>query len=105
MAQYFITLPNNRKGNVKTGIRKKDKKSFIDLFFPSKKLNKEEKIAYIVEVEPVYDLREYRLLKTKDGKWLNEGEDKWLCLGEATFNSAIKRAIDEYETMNGKPTW
>ena len=105
MAQYFITLPNNRKGNVKTGIRKKDKKSFIDLFFPSKKLNKEEKIAYIVEVEPVYDLREYRLLKTKDGKWLNEGDDKWLCMGEATFNSAIKKAIDDYETVNGIPTW
>lgn len=105
MAQYFITLPNNRKGNVKTGIRKKDKKSFIDLLFPSKKLNTEEKIAYIVEVEPVYDLREYRLLKTKDGKWLNDGEDKWLCLGEASFNSAIKQAIDDYETMNGKPTW
>ena len=105
MAQYFITLPHNRQGNVKTGIRKKDKKSFMDLFFPSKKLNKEEKIAYIVEVEPVYDLREYRLLKTKDGKWLNDGEDKWLCMGEAKFNSAIKQAIDDYETMNGKPTW
>ena len=104
MAQYFITLPNNRKGNVKTGIRKKDKKSFIDLF-SSKKLNKEEKIAYIVEVEPVYDLREYRLLKTKDGKWLNDGEDKWLCMGEAAFNSAIKQAIDDYETTNGKPTF
>jgi hypothetical protein len=52
MAQYFITLPNNRQGNVKTGIRKKDKKSFMDIFFSSKKLNKEEKIAYIVEVEP-----------------------------------------------------
>ena len=58
MAQYFISLPNNRKGNVKTGIRKKDKKSFINLFFSSKKLNNEEKIAYIVEVDPVYDLRE-----------------------------------------------
>jgi hypothetical protein len=105
MAQYFITLPNNRRGNVKTGIRKKDKKSFIDLFLPSRKLNKEEKIAYIIEIEPVYDLREYRLLKTKDGKWLNDGEDKWLCMGEATFNSAIKKAIDDYETMNGKPTF
>lgn len=103
MAQYFITLPNNRRGNVKTGIRKKDKKSFVDLFFPSKKLNKEEKIAYIVEVEPVYDLREYRLLKTKDGKWLNDGEDKWLCMGETAFNSAIKQAIDDYETTYGKP--
>ena len=105
MAQYFITLPNNRKGNVKTGIRKKDKKSFMDIFFSSKKLNKEEKIAYIIEVDPVYDINEYRLLKTKDGKWLNDGEDKWLRHGEATFNSAIKKAIDDHEKLNGKPSF
>jgi len=105
MAQYFITLPNNRQGNVKTGIRKKDKKSFMDLFFSSKKLNKEEKIAYIVEVEPVYDINEYRLLKTKEGKWLNDGEDKWLRHGEAAFNFAIKKAIDEHEKLNGKPSF
>ena len=105
MAQYFITLPNNRQGNVKTGIRKKDKKSFMDLFFSSKKLNKEEKIAYIVEVEPVYDINEYRLLKTKEGKWLNDGEDKWLRHGEAALNSAIKKAIDDHEKLNGKPSF
>ena len=103
MAQYFIKLPNNRQGNVKTGIRKKDKKKFTDLFFPSRKLNTEEKIAYIVEVEPVYDISEYRLLKTRGGTWLNDGEDKWLCHGEAAFNSAIKKAIDDYERLNGKP--
>ncbi len=103
MAQYFIELPNNRQGNVKTGIRKKDKKKFMDLFFPSKKLNNEEKIAYIVEVSPVYDLSEYRLLKTKSGMWLNDGEDKWLQHGETAFNLAIKKAIDEYEKQNGKP--
>jgi len=104
MAQYFITLPNNRRGNVKTGIRKKDKKSFMDLF-SSKKLNKEEKIAYIVEVEPVYDINEYRLLKTKEGNWLNDGEDKWLRHGEDAFNSAIKKAIDDHERLNGKPSF
>ncbi len=104
MAQYFIKLPNDRKGNVKTGIRKKDKKSFMNLF-SSSKLNKEEKIAYIVEVEPVSDVREYRLLKTKEGKWLNDGEDKWLCHAEPVLNSAIKKAIDDYETVNGKPSF
>ena len=104
MAQYFIKLPNDRQGNVKTGIRKRDKKSFMSLF-RSEKLNKEEKIAYIVEVEPVYDINEYRLLKTKDGKWLNDGEDKWLRHGEATFNSAIKKAIDDHEELNGKPSF
>ncbi len=103
MAQYFIQLPNNRQGNVKTGIRKKDKKKFMDLFSATRKLNTEEKIAYIVEVEPVYDISEYRLLKTKDGTWLNDGEDTWLRHGEAGFNSAIKKAIDDYEDVNGKP--
>jgi hypothetical protein len=103
MAQYFIKLPNNRQGNVKTGIRKKDKKKFMDFFSRSAKLNTEEKIAYIVEVEPVYDISEYRLLKTKEGTWLNDGEDKWLRHGEATFDSAIKKAIDDYEKLNGKP--
>ncbi|MEP6948106.1 MAG: hypothetical protein ABI863_02475 [Ginsengibacter sp.] len=103
MAQYFIKLPNSRQGNVKTGIRKKDKKKFMDLFFPSAKLNTEEKIAYIVEVEPANDISEYRLLKTKEGIWLNDGEDKWLRQGEASFNSVIKKAIDDYEKLNGKP--
>ncbi len=103
MAQYFITLPNNRQGNVKTGIRKKDKKSFMDIF-SSKKLNNEEKIAYIVEVIPAHDISEYRLLKTKEGIWLNDGEDKWLRHGEAAFNTAIKQAIDAHEKLNGKPS-
>ncbi|MEP6681943.1 MAG: hypothetical protein ABJA35_01740 [Parafilimonas sp.] len=104
MAQYFITLPNNRQGNVKTGIRKKDKKSFLDIF-SSKKLDDEEKIAYIVEVIPSQDISEYRLLKTKDGKWLNDGEDKWLRHGEAAFNSAIKQAIDDHEKVKGQPSF
>jgi hypothetical protein len=104
MAQYFINLPNDRQGNVKTGIRRKDKKKFMDLFLPSKKLNTEEKIAYIVEIEPAYDIREYRLLKTKEGKWLNDGDDNWLCHGDPTFNSAIKKAIDDHEKLNGKPS-
>jgi hypothetical protein len=103
MAQYFINLPHNRQGNVKTGIRKKDKKSFKDLF-SSKKLNNEEKIAYIVEIIPAHDISEYRLLKTKEGIWLNDGEDKWLQHGEPSFNAAIKKAIDDHEKVNGKPS-
>ena|SRR5690349_14137855 len=103
MAQYFIALPNDRQGNVKTGVKRKETKRFMHLLLPWKKLDNEEKIAYIVEVQPMYDISEYRLLKTKEGKWLNDGEDKWLRLGEVTFNSAIKRAIDEYESLHGKP--
>ena len=101
MAQYFITLPNNRQGNVKTGIKRKETKSFINLFFPRKKSNKEEKIAYIVEVLPMYDISEYRLLKTKEGRWLDSQEDKWLVEGEGALNADIKRAIDDYE-LRGK---
>ena len=73
-------------------------------FFSSKKLNNEEKIAYIVEVIPAHDLSEYRLLKTKEGRWLDDGEDKWLQHADDSFNSAIKKAIDEYEKTNGKPS-
>jgi hypothetical protein len=102
MAQYFITLPNDRQGNVKTGIKKKETKKLMNFLFPSKKSN-EETIAYIVEVLPAYDLMEYRLLKTKEGKWLTGDEDKWLREGDATFNSAIKKAIDDHERVNGKP--
>ena len=103
MAQFFIDLPNNRQGNVRTGIKRKEERTFLHLFMPWKKLNKEEKIAYIIEVNPFDDIGEYRLLKTKEGKWLNEEEDKWLRHGEATFHSAIKKAIDEYESVNGRP--
>ena len=98
MAQFFIELPNNRQGNVRTGIKRKEQKSFLHVLAPWKKLNKEEKLAYIVEVNPADDIREYRLLKTKDGKWLQQGEDKWLCEGDGKLNLLIKKAIDEHES-------
>ena len=98
MAQFFIDLPNNRQGNVRTGIQRKEQKSFLHLLMPWKKLNKEEKLAYIIEVIPADDIKEYRLLKTKDGKWLQEGEDKWLREGYGNLNLLIKKAIDEYES-------
>ena len=98
MAQFFIDLPNNRQGNVRTGIKRKEQKTFLHLLMPWKKIDTEEKLAYIVEVTPVDDIREYRLLKTKNGKWLQEGEDKWLCEGDGKLNLLIKKAIDEYES-------
>ena len=101
MAQFIIDLPYNRQGNVKTGVMRKEK-SFADIFFPWKKINREEKLAYIVLVEPGYDINEYRLLKTKEGKWLEDGEDKWLREGESTFSLAIKKAIDDYENLQRK---
>ena len=104
MAQFFISLPNNRQGNVKTGIMRKTTKSFADFLLPWKKFNREEKIAYIVQVEPVDDINEYRLLKTKEGKWLEKGEDKWLREGEGTINLTIKKAIDDYENHKRKET-
>ena len=97
MAQFFINLPNNRQGNVRTGIKRIEKKSVLHLLQPWKKTGKEEKLAYIIEVTPMYDINEYRLLKTKDGRWLVTGDDKWLREGEGTINTDIKNAIDEYE--------
>ncbi|HEX5150237.1 MAG TPA: hypothetical protein VFW07_02250 [Parafilimonas sp.] len=97
MAQFFISLPGNRQGNVRTGIKRQEKKSLLNLFQPWKKFDKEEKLAYLIEVTPVHDIREYRLLKTKTGRWLDTGEDKWLVAGEGALNADIKRAIDDYE--------
>ena len=102
MAQFFINLPNNRQGNVRTGIKRIAKKSFLHLFMPGKKSDNEEKLAYIVEVTPMYDINEYRLLKTKDGRWLATGDDSWLREGEGSINLDIKNAIDEYELRDKK---
>jgi len=101
MAQFFISLPGDRQGNVRTGIKKQEKKSLLNLFQPWKKFDKEEKLAYLIEVTPAYDIREYRLLKTKEGRWLDTGEDKWLRDGDGPLNADIKRAIDDYE-LRGK---
>jgi hypothetical protein len=97
MAQFFINLPNDRQGNVRTGIKRKEQKTFLHVLMPWKKLDTEEKLAYIVEVNPTDDLSEYRLLKTKGGRWLTAGEDNWLREGEDSLNVAIKKAIDNYE--------
>ena len=104
MAQFFISLPNNRQGNVRTGVKRKEEKTFKHLFMPWKKLNNEEKLAYIIEVSPFDDIPEYRFMKTKDGRWLETGEDKWLREGESTINLAIKKAIDDYENRERKRT-
>ena len=102
MAQFFISLPGDRQGNVRTGIKKQAKKNFLQLFQPWKKTDKEEKLAYLIEVTPPHDIREYRLLKTKDGRWLETDEDKWLLEGEGALNAAIKKAIDDYELQRKK---
>ena len=100
MAQFFISLPGNREGNVRTGIKKVQKKGLLQRLTPWKKAEAEEKLAYIVEVIPMYDIQEYRLLKTKDGRWLDAGDDKWLREGEGTLNHDIKKAIDAYEQLS-----
>ena len=102
MAQFFISLPGNRQGNVRTGIKRQEKKSLLDLLQPWKKFDKEEKLAYLIEVTPAYDIREYRLLKTKEGRWLDSEEDKWLREGDGPLNADIKRAIDDYEWRGKK---
>jgi hypothetical protein len=97
MAQFFISLPGNRQGNVRTGIKRQLKKGLLNLVQPWKKFDNEEKLAYLIEVTPAYDIREYRLLKTKEGRWMDPEEDKWLREGEGALNDDIKRAIDDYE--------
>jgi hypothetical protein len=86
MEQYNIDLPNNRKGTV---IQKKE---FMDvepsplnfgIFIP-------KRIGYcVVTNSPEEGRKEYRVFKTKRGKWLKIRENE--------ITTAIKKAIDEYE--------
>ena len=86
MEQYNIDLPNNRKGSV---IQKKE---FMDVE-PSQLIFwilNPKRIGYCVKISPpVGDRKEYRVFKTKKGKWLKIGEDE--------ITKSIKIAIDEYE--------
>jgi hypothetical protein len=86
MVHYIIDLPNNRKGIV---IQKKEFRDFepsplnLGILDP-------KRIGYCVKISPPDgDRKEYRVFKTKKGKWLKIGEDE--------ITKSIKIAIDEYE--------
>jgi hypothetical protein len=86
MEQYSIDLPNDRKGIV---IQKKEFSDVEPSWLISCILNP-RRIGYCVKISPPDGGRkEYRVFKTKKGKWLKIGENE--------ITIAIKKAIDDIE--------
>jgi hypothetical protein len=99
MGQFTITLPNDQQAEVRFGtIRKKS--LFLGLFKKSR-LNNEVKKGYIVKIEPSpHDKKEYRLLKTQEGKWTSEDNEGFRVTVDNEISVAIKNAIDKYESQH-----
>src|SRR6476659_3917791 len=99
MGHFTIQLPNNQQGDVRWGtIRKKS--LFLDLL-KSKKSNNEVKKGYIVKIEPTFTgHNEYRLLKTKEGKWTSEDDGGFQITPDDEITASIKSAIDYYENQH-----
>ena len=97
MGHFTITLPNNLHGEVRWGtIRKKS--VLLDLF-KFKKLDNDIKKGYIVNIEPTSnEPKEYRLLKTMEGKWSSESHGGFRVTPDDEISTSIKNAIDSYET-------
>jgi hypothetical protein len=96
MGHFTIHLPNNQQGDVRWGTIKK-KSLFLNLF---KKSNSEIKKGYIVKIEPtISGYKEYRLLKTMDGKWTSEDDGGFQVTPNDEMSALIKSAIDNYESQ------
>lgn len=95
MGHFTIQLPGNRQGDVRWGTIKKSS-LFSNLF---KKSNTETKKGYIVKIDPASPgHKEYRLLKTSDGKWTSEDSVGFLVTPDNEMTASIKTAIDNYES-------
>lgn len=98
MGHFTINLPNNLQGDVRFGMIKK-KSLFLDLF-KTKKSNDDIKKGYIIKIEPTSTERnEYRLLKTKEGKWTSEDVGGFQVSPDDEISVSIKNAIDNYESQ------
>ena len=99
MRHFTISLPNNLQGDVRWGTIKK-KSLFSDLL-KGNRSNSEAKKGYIVRVEPTAtEHKEYRLLKTMDGKWTSEDVGGFQVTSEDEISASIKSAIDNYESQH-----
>ena len=99
MGHFTISLPNNLQGDVRFGTIKK-KSLFLDLF-KTKKSNDDIKKGYIIKIEPTStEQNEYRLLKTKEGKWTSEDVGGFQVSPDDEISTAIKGAIDNYESRH-----
>ena len=99
MGHFTINLPNNQKGDVRWGTIKK-KSLFLGLF-KSKKSESEIRKGYIIKIEPAsIENNEYRLLKTREGKWTSEGDEGFQVTPDDEISASIKSAIDNYESQH-----
>lgn len=97
MGHFTINLPNNLQGDVRFGTIKK-KSLLSDLF---KKSNHDIKKGYIIKIQPTStEHDEYRLLKTKEGKWTSEDVEGFQVSPDNEISTAIKSAIDNFESQH-----
>jgi hypothetical protein len=95
MAHFTIILPNNLQGDVRSGTIRK--KSLLSDLFKNRKLNNEVKKGYIIKIGAPAESIEYRLLKTKEGKWTSVDNPGFQVTPDDEITASIKDAIDNYE--------
>ena len=95
MGYFTIDLPGRITGEVRFGkvMRKLVPANLFDLF-RKKPSGSEEKTGYIVKIG---EGQLYRLLRTKEGEWLNESDSGFPVAKDDDTSLAIKKAIEEYE--------
>ena len=87
MGHFTINLPGNRVGEVFWGKVRK-------LEFPFLWKSKDEKTGYIIRINPGESRNEYRLFKTKEGRWSQDPDGLVEVEDETTL--AIKQAIEQH---------
>ena len=89
MGYFTIDLPDAGKAEVRTGRIIRKSLNIFHLF-----RRKEVRVGYLVNMGG----REcYRLLRTKEGQWLKEGNEGFQPTEEDETSIALKKAIEAYE--------
>ena len=92
MGHFTIRLPNNRLGDVRWGKVRKIALPFGWLF----RKDQDAKTSYIIKIsQGLGSESEYRLFKTKDGRWFYDPDGMRPVEDEAAI--AIKQAIEHQE--------
>jgi hypothetical protein len=89
MGYFTIDLPDAGKAEVRTGriIRKS-----LNIFHLFRRM--EVRIGYMVNMQ---GKKSYRLLRTKEGQWLKEGNEGFQPTQEDETSLALQKAIEAYE--------
>lgn len=99
MGHFTIDLPAERKGEVRFGKIIKKTVNFFDLF-RRREYNRDERTGYIIKIDPAAgDKKVYHLLRSREGKWLTEGDGGFQIAEDDEISIAIKQAIDEYDNQ------